>query len=270
MRPWFALVLISFSAPVFAETAEYAAMDAGTTNADAGKVADVVLPIAARAQAPESPPSGWCGETAIQEGLLHVGIWAPQKAINRAGRPAHPDLYSSEIPAALTALGVRFTMYAGGRAYAPFSTWTKSAIDSGDPVLAGVKILPTAHPDWGLDHFVLAVGYGERGLLVNTTWGQRAWVADEKTNGLSFHNAMYGIRLLGRNLPKGASPARLTFVSEEGTDSGQARTILHVSCTGTAPTKPVRDLARGTEPLATQETTVPSDDIARFHCVPRE
>ena len=34
-----------------------------------------------------------------------------------------------------------------------------------------MKIYPTAHPEWGLDHFVLAVGLDARGLTVNTTWG---------------------------------------------------------------------------------------------------
>src|SRR5215210_6311635 len=62
---------------------------------------DRLLPIPARAQAPESPPSGWCGETAIQEGLLHLGVWAPQALINQAGHPSHPDLYSPDMPVAL-------------------------------------------------------------------------------------------------------------------------------------------------------------------------
>jgi hypothetical protein len=237
--------------------------DAGAP--DAGPV-DVVLPIVARAQAPESPPSGWCGETAIQEGLLHLGIWAPQKAINRAGRPAHPDLYSSEIPGALSAFGVRFTMYAGGTGYAAFVKWTQAAIDAGDPVLAGVKILPTAHPAWGLDHFVLAVGYGEQGLLVNTTWGHRAWVGDEREKGLSFHNAVYGIRLLGRAVPSGAATARLTFLREQEDDAGTAHTILHVSCTGRTPVA-VREVGHTLEQLRAPEVSVPSDGVARFHCV---
>ena len=75
--------------------------------------------------------------------------------------------------------------------------WVKSALDEGVPVLAGVKILPTEHPDWGLDHFVLVVGHGDDGLLVNTTWGTRQWVSDRtaptKEKALSFKNAFYGI-----------------------------------------------------------------------------
>lgn len=161
---------------------------------DAG--ATVVLSIPARAQAPESPPSGWCGETAIQEGLLYFGIWAPQDAINRAGRPAHPDLYSTEIARALTALGMHFSAYRGSRGYEPFSRWVRESLDAGKPVLAGVKLLPTEHPEWGLDHFVLVVGYGPKGLLVNTTWGYRASIADGN-RGISLKGAFYGLRLEG-------------------------------------------------------------------------
>ncbi len=50
-------------------------------------------------------------------------------------------------------------------------------------MLAGVKVLPTQHPEWGLDHFVLVVGHGDQGLLVNTTWGDRRWVRDTDTPG---------------------------------------------------------------------------------------
>ncbi|MBS2019044.1 MAG: hypothetical protein JST00_39620 [Deltaproteobacteria bacterium] len=190
------------------------------------------LPIPARAQAAESPPSGWCGETAIQEGLLYLGMWAPQRSINRAGRPVHPDLYANEIPAALTALGVRFTPYvARARGYDAFAKWAARAIDDGHPVLAGVKILPTQHPDWGLDHFVLVVGHGSDGLLVNTTWGHRAWVGDTTTPGLSFRNAFYGLRLDGLVAPAGGSasarPARITLLAE-----GDATMRTSVSCEG--------------------------------------
>ena len=79
-----------------------AAVDAGPKpDPDPADEADLVLTIPARSQAPESPPAGWCGETAIQEGLLFLGRSVPQSAINRAGRPVHPDLYATEIPTAL-------------------------------------------------------------------------------------------------------------------------------------------------------------------------
>lgn len=241
--------------------------------------AALTLPIPARAQARESPPSGWCGETAIQEGLLHLGVWAPQRVINRAGKPVHPDLYSPEIPVALTELGVRHAFYAGPRGYEAFARWVRAALDEGDPVLAGVKILPTEHPEWGLDHFVLVVGHGAKGLLVNTTWGTRQWVGDTTTPGLSLQNAFYGVRLIGSWAPAGAVPARLTLVEES-----DARVTLRVSCAGLvrgASYRVERRSARGAakadwseevtaegDPIE-REVTVEAARPSRFHCVAR-
>ena len=185
------------------------------------------MPIPARDQSAEAPAEGWCGETAIQEGLLHLGVWAPQRHIYRAGRPRHPDLYWQEIPIALAELGVRHTFYpARARSFSAFAAWAKDALEEGDPVLAGVRILPTTHPGWDLDHFVLVVGHGEKGLLVNTTWGSRAWVADGE-EGLSFKDAVYGIRLRGLRLARNARPARLA-VLEEDPDTVSVR----ASCVG--------------------------------------
>lgn len=203
-----------------------------------------VLPIAARAQAIESPREGWCGETAIQEGLLHLGAWAPQRLVNRAGRPTHPDLYSPEIPVALSALGVRFERYAGPAGYGAFARWAKRAIDEGDPVLAGVKILPTEHPEWGLDHFVLVVGYSDAGLLVDTTWGDRRVVPEGATRGLSLDRASYGLRLRGRASAPGTQPARLTVLEESAT-----AVKLRVTCGADA-----------------REVTIDPARIARFDC----
>lgn len=221
--------------------------------------ADVELPIPARAQAPESPPSGWCGETAIQEGLLHLGAWAPQAFINAAGRPAHPDLYSPDIPVALRALGVRFDVYpAQKRGYDAFAAWVKRSLDEGDPVLAGVKILPTEHPEWGLDHFVLVVGYGRKGLLVNTTWGRRAWIAPKVERGLSLDDAFYGLRLRALALPANARPARVEILDEDPvrlriTCAGDRRLERVVDGGVDAPDAPVVDGARP----------------ATFRCLPR-
>jgi hypothetical protein len=180
-----------------------AVADAVASTPDPGAEADAVLPIPDRPQDANAPESGWCGETAIQEGLLYYGASVSQAAINAAGKPRHPDLYSYEIPVALGALGARFVWFQpkqdGG--FAELTAFVKDAVDAGKPVLAGVKILPTKHPEWGLDHFVLVVGYGPKGLLVNTTWGRREWVRDTTTPGLSFKSVSYAIRLDGVNAP---------------------------------------------------------------------
>ncbi len=244
------------------------AVDAGAAEA----VADVSLPIPARNQAAEAPPSGWCGETAIQEGLLYLGVWAPQGLINKAGKPIHPDLYSPEIPVALSELGVRYTFYSRSRGFDAFSQWVRTALDEGDPVLAGVKILPTEHPEWGLDHFVLVVGHGKSGLLVNTTWGTREWVGDTHTKGLSLANAFYGIRLGGLALPPNALAARITLLEES-----KQGMKMRVSCMGTkagAKYRLERRTSRAeakpewTEEGTSTELTVEAARPSRFQCVP--
>lgn len=245
--------------------------------ADLAGEAAFALAIPARSQAAESPPSGWCGETAIQEGLLHLGMWAPQRLINRAGRPVHPDLYATEMPVALGELGVRFTTYGRGKGYEAFARWVRGALEEGDPVVAGVKILPTAHPEWGLDHFVLVVGHGEKGLLVNTTWGRREWVRDTTTPGLSLANAFWGLRLRGLLLSPGASAARVSLLEEE------ERTVkLRVVCEGLVKGRSYRMERRSRRqdelPAWSAELTADRDRIekelvvdaeqpARFQCV---
>lgn len=249
-------------------------VDAGSTDPLAAE-AQRLLPIPARAQAPESPPAGWCGETAIQEGLLYLGILAPQRLINKAGRPTHPDLYATDIPVALNEMGVRYSFYAGGRGYAPFSKWARRTLDEGDPILAGVKILPTDHPDWGLDHFVTIVGYGDKGMLVNTTWGHRAWVADTTARGLSLKGAFYGIRLQGQQrLPPNAKEARLTVLRES-----ERSVTVRASCKDLVVGRTYRLAQRSTLAQATEEFTARRDTFdrdfeidveatgtTRFHC----
>jgi hypothetical protein len=235
-------------------------------------MADLAAAIPARSQAPESPSAGWCGETAIQEALLHLGVWAPQRVINAAGNPAHPDLYSNEIPRTLDALGVAYASYAPARrGYAPFATWVSAALDEGDPVLAGVKIFPTAHPEWALDHFVLVVAHGPKGLLVNTTWGGRAWVGDTSTPGLSFKDALYAIRLRGRALPDGTTLAHVS-VLEEHDDTMK----LRVTCASpSATTIEQRDSAAKNARVewsgraSTVDRVVSSKRVTAFDCSAR-
>lgn len=210
--------------------------------------AGTALPIAPRKQHADAPQAGWCGETAIQEALLYFGVWAPQRSIHAAGKPSHADLYAHEIPTALDAFEVHYELYAARvRGFGPYERWVRRAIDAGHPVLAGVKIFPTAHPDWGLDHFVLAVGHGDAGLLVNTTWGTRHWVGESDREGLSLKNAFFAIRLKGRRVGAGRRPARLEVLSED-----DKRVKLLVRCPGAT--------------AASRIEIVAADRTARFTC----
>lgn len=254
-------------------------MSAACTLTEPAPEVTLALAIPPRAQAVDAPPAGWCGETAIQEALLHLGAWVPQRLINQAGRPEHPDLYASEIPVALSGLGVRFVFYSGTRGFEPFARWVTEALGEGDPVLAGVKIFPTEHPAWGLDHFVLVVGHGPKGLLVNTTWGNREWVGDTTTPGLSLKDAFYGVRLSGVHLPASARPARLDVLEE-----GRSAVRLRVTCaapgartayrierrTGPTDERPVwvEDVVASSGRID-KELVIEADRPSRFTCVPR-
>jgi hypothetical protein len=158
-----------------------------------------------------------------------------------------------------------------------FEQWIRRALDEGDPVLAGVKILPTIHPEWGLDHFVLVVGYGEKGLLVNTTWGHRLWVTDGTAPGLSFKNAFYAIRLGGVSVAGSGRAARIALL-----DEGPASVKLRVTCAGLRAGTAVRIERRRArldeKPIwsedvtaapdgVTRELSVDADQVARFQCV---
>ena len=88
------------------------------------------------------------------------------------GKPVHPDLYANEVPVAMSSLGLEFKAWQG-EGMPAFLRWVQSELAAGHPVLLGVKIYPTAHPEWGLDHFVLAVGCTKDSLTYNTTWKGR-------------------------------------------------------------------------------------------------
>jgi hypothetical protein len=204
--------------------------------------ATATLGIAARDQDPERPPEGWCGETAIQEAMLYHGVYFPQKLINAAGRPRHPDLYSDDVPVALKNLRMEVTVWPAGNGRPGldgFLGWVRGRIDAGVPVLCGVKINPTRHPEWGLDHFVLAVGRSGDSVLFNTTWGNRVMRTGEQLRsttekGFAFENryrSYYGLAISGPSgRGEGAVPVRL-FVQKESRE----RLSVILKCEGLEP-----------------------------------
>jgi hypothetical protein len=200
------------------------------------------LNIPPRSHDPERPPEGWCGETAIQEAMLFHGAYYPQKQINAAGHPRHPDLYASDVPVALTNLGMEIHVWRDGDrppGLDAFLGWLGKQLDAGVPVLCGVKINPTRHPEWGLDHFVLAVGHARDSVTFNTTWGYRVTRTDKqlrstREKGFAFENryrAYYGIAIAGpAGRAKGSVPVRL-FVRKE--TAGRLDVVL--KCEGLKP-----------------------------------
>jgi hypothetical protein len=85
-----------------------------------------------------------------------------------------------------------------------FLQWLREQIGAGHPVLVGMKIHPTKHENWILDHFTLAVGYDPRSFTINTTWSEQRKLSLEQVRsvrkGLSFenrHKRYYGISVPG-------------------------------------------------------------------------
>jgi hypothetical protein len=130
------------------------------------------LPIADRQWAPGAPPQGWCGETSIQMAALHFGAWLPQRLINARAKPAHVDVWETEMGRAMTAVGVRFERWPGGRSDSALLTWIVAQLRLGHPVIVAVKLLPDQHPDQEFDHLMLAVGFTPTALVFNTNLEQ--------------------------------------------------------------------------------------------------
>ena len=152
------------------------------------------------------PKTGWCGEASIQMALSYYGAYTSQQAINHAGKPAQPDLYDTDLPVALKAVGLEFKPWQG-TGLKPFFNWVRAELGAGHPVIMGMKINPTIHPDWSLDHFVLAVGSTEDALIYNTTWKRRETrslkLLSTQDKGLSLANplsAYFGCAITGSKL----------------------------------------------------------------------
>ena len=190
----------------------------------------LLIDIPDRPHAAEAPPEGWCGENTIQQALLHHGGYVSQRAINRAGEPRHPDLYWGDLPKAMRAVGLTFETWSGSsrvsdrpQRYDDFVAWLESHLRQGHPLITGVKLHPTQHPRWGLDHIVLVVGSerdagGHLGLDINTTWRSRVRrTRAELTSrqGMSLHNrhgTFHAFAVTG--LRRSGQPVRVTIRRE--------------------------------------------------------
>lgn len=149
---------------------------------------------------------GWCAEACIQMALSFYGHEISQKKINRAGTPRHSDLYMDDIDEALKGLSITYISWNEKKQkdLEEFIEWIKSMLNSGYPVLCGVKIYPDEKPRWFLDHFVLVVGYNKKGFLINTNIKGQKLISYKQlssfSNGFSFrnkHNRYYARAITG-------------------------------------------------------------------------
>ena len=227
----------------------------------------ICLEIPDTGQEKRKPKSGWCGEAAIQMAMSYYGAYASQQAINRAGKPVHPDLYSDEVPVAMSNLGMEFKAWRG-EGMPAFLRWVQGELTAGHPVLLGVKIYPTAHPEWGLDHFVLAVGCTKESLTYNTTWKRQETrslaLLSSREKGLSIANRSgryYGLAITGikaNSAAVGTKPTRIRI--EQALDK---EVDLHITAEGLEPGKRYR-LLKSTALAVTEQTNTPGKLVRSF------
>ena len=156
---------------------------------------DTVLLIPDRRHAAEAPPEGWCGEASIQMASLYYGAFFKQYFIHHLTNPDHPDLYAYEIPGTLDALQIEYEKWSySNNNIHQFFDWMTQNIDNDYPIFFGAKIYPTYHPEWFLDHFMIAKGYTETSLIYNTNWGyeeEKSFdaLSSTSTTGISIENS---------------------------------------------------------------------------------
>ncbi len=252
------------------------------------------LEIADTGQEKRKPEDGWCGEAAMQMAMSYYGAYTSQKAINRAGNPEHADLYSYEIPRAMRKLGLEYVAWRGD-GLKPYLDWIRGQLADAHPVLVGVKIYPTAHPEWSLDHFMLAVGCTRETLTYNTTWGRQETQPLVKLSGeekgLSFANPFgqyYGYAITGlktRSAGGDLKPTRLA-ISRDGDQQVELRICVEKLERGTRyrlvkfsnlaaaqQSNAQSDLVRSfvaDGPVAHYTERVGIDDFRLYRCVPEQ
>jgi len=112
---------------------------------------------------------GWCGEACLEMAIAYYGVDITQREINEAAVDRTPGLIEENIDQAMDSLGVTYMVWNDEVSdLGLFFEWIREGLRRGHPVLVGTKIYPDEHPRWYVDHFVLVVGYDERGLIMNT------------------------------------------------------------------------------------------------------
>lgn len=127
----------------------------------------VLLPIPDRPWAPEAPIEGWCGEVSIQTALLQHGAWASQRHIHDVTKPAHVDLWETDMPPTMTAMGLTFETWKGNDEH-DYLRWIIGHVRAGRMVIVGVKLVPDLNAKHDLDHLMPIVGFSPKGLVFNT------------------------------------------------------------------------------------------------------
>jgi hypothetical protein len=170
----FFTAFLSVAALVMASIAPYCA---GRHTMSTAEIQTVHLDIPDKGWDPDRPDPtvGWCAEACIQMAMAYYGKQVSQKQANAAGKPSHADLWMDDIDRALDNLGVAYQRWDDSETeLSSYIFWIQRQLGMKYPVICGIKIYPDTHPNWFLDHFVVAVGFDREGLILNTNIeGQR-------------------------------------------------------------------------------------------------
>jgi hypothetical protein len=266
----------------------------GTTQASKRDMYPLLLNLPDRDQAPESPPEGWCGEAAIQMVSLYYGAFLPQAVINALPNPIHPDLYDTDLPVALEKIGFEFSRFqnTGTTTVDDYVEWIMTQLDWGYPTISGCKILPTSHPEWYLDHFIVAVGYTHQGFIYNTTWGYQEESSYEtlssmEAQGISFanrSNRYYGLAIKDfrspyRGLALNIYPSQQNYmhyfdIRIRGLEEGERYVLLRFDEINNAKQLDIIENAAQQQVFWAQDKIytisghISPDDISIFKCLP--
>ena len=192
------------------------------------------LPIDDRQWDAEAPAEGWCGETSIQLAAGWYGAYAAQAKVNALGHPKTPDLWEYDVPVALEAMHLRFTR--GPQTLVPALRWIVEELRREHPVVLGLKLVPTEHPEWAVDHLVLAVGFSPDGLLIDTNAEEGqitvSWAGLQRAEGdreytlVNHTGEVFAFAVDGFEAQP-TLPVRVRIVSQDTTSA-----VLDVSLTG--------------------------------------
>jgi ABC-type bacteriocin/lantibiotic exporter with double-glycine peptidase domain len=116
-----------------------------------------------------NPPSeywevegGSCGEACIFSITEYLNQNISQKNINKLATKQNRGMYSNELIHVLKKLNINFKNISSNFANKnEFIQKLTNVLDSGNPIILGVKIYPDENPKWACDHFILIVGYNK-------------------------------------------------------------------------------------------------------------
>lgn len=234
----------------------------------------VLLPIADRQWDPEAPQEGWCGETSIQLAAGWYGAFVSQAKVNALGQPKTPDLWEHDVPTALRALNMRFER--GPKSRAALLTFMVEQLRLGRPVVLGTKIIPTDHPEWHVDHLVLAVGFSPEGLIIDTnvedgqltvSWAGLQSAEGDKTYSLVNQSGeVFGFAVTGFYEPS-PLPVRVS-IAEQRADQATVDVVVPELREGLSyellRNGEVLEQFTAKKPERKLRTVVPVNEVARF------